>query len=77
MEGIKDKALRYRSLHKDLTFNEVMDRVKIDQTRVFLDPNSSDDDLVKARSTVLALEAIEAVFAEVFNQEAVFDRKNN
>ena len=77
MEGIKDKSLRYRSLHKDLTFNEVMDRVKIDQTRVFLDPNSSDDDLVKARSTVLALEAIEAVFAEVFNQEAVFDRKNN
>ena len=77
MEGIKDKSLRYRSLHKDVTFNEVMERVKSEQTRVFLDPNSSDDDLVKARSTVLALEAIEAVFAEVFNQEAVFDRKNN
>ena len=77
MEGIKDKALRYRNLHKDLTFNEVMDRVKIDQTKIFLDPNSSDEELVRARSTVLALEAIEAVFSEVFNQEAVFDRKNN
>lgn len=76
MEGVKDKAQRYRGLYKDLTFNEVMDRVKIDQTRVFLDPASSDEELVRARSTVLALEAIEAVFQEVFNQEAVFDKKN-
>lgn len=76
MEGVKDKAQRYRGLYKDLTFNEVMDRVKIDQTRVFLDPASTDEELVRARSTVLALEAIEAVFQEVFNQEAVFDKKN-
>ena len=76
MEGVKDKAQRYRGLYKDLTFNEVMDRVKIDQTRIFLDPASTDEELVRARSTVLALEAIEAVFQEVFNQEAVFDKKN-
>jgi len=76
-EGIKDKALRYRNLKKDPTFLEVMDKVKIEQTAIFLNPHSSDEALVKARSVVIALDEVETVFQEVFDQEAVFDKQNN
>ena len=76
MESIKDKALRYRNLSKDETFQELMEVVADRQIDVFLDSSSSTEAIDEARSIVLALKQVEAVIQSVFDEEAVYDKKN-
>ena len=76
-ESIKDKALRYRNLAKDETFQEVMEVVADRQIDVFLDSSSSTEAIDEARSIVLALKQVEAVMQSVFDAEAVFDKHNS
>jgi len=76
-ESIKDKALRYRNLAKDETFQEVMEVVADRQIDVFLDASSSTEAIDEARSIVLALKQVEAVMQSVFDAEAVFDKHNS
>lgn len=76
MESIKDKALRYRNLSKNETFQELMEVVADRQIDVFLDGSSSTEAIDEARSIVLALKQVEAVIQSVFDEEAVYDKKN-
>ena len=76
MEGIKDKAGRYRQLAKDETFQEVLEAAKQRQIQKFLALDTSPEALVAARSVVIALEEIHAVIQSVFDEEAVFDKQN-
>lgn len=76
MEGIKDKAGRYRQLAKDETFQEVLEAAKQRQIQKFLALDTSPETLVAARSVVIALEEIHAVIQSVFDEEAVFDKQN-
>ena len=76
-EGIKDKALRYRNLAKDDTFQEVIESVAERQIEVFLNKDSSVEAIDEARSIVLALKQVEAVIQAVLDEEAVFDKKHN
>lgn len=77
MESIKDKALRYRNLSKDETFQELMEVVADRQIDVFLDSSSSTEAIDEARSIVLALKQVEAVIQSIFDEEAVYDKKNS
>jgi hypothetical protein len=76
VESIKDKALRYRNLSKNETFQELMEVVADRQIDVFLDLSSSTEAIDEARSIVLALKQVEAVIQSVFDEEAVYDKKN-
>ena len=76
MESIKDRALRYRNLAKDETFQELMEIVADRQIEIFLDSSSSTEAIDEARSIVLALKQVEAVIQSVFDEEAVYDKKN-
>lgn len=76
-ENIKDKALRYRNLAKDDTFQEVIESVAERQIEVFLNKDSSVEAIDEARSIVLALKQVEAVIQAVLDEEAVFDKKHN
>lgn len=76
MESIKDKALRYRNLSKNETFQELMEVVADRQIDIFLDSSSSTEAIDEARSIVLALKQVEAVIQSVFDEEAVYDKKN-
>jgi hypothetical protein len=76
MEGIKDKAGRYRQLAKDETFQEVLAVAQQRQIDKFLAMDTSPDALVGARSVVIALQEIHAVIQSVLDEEAVFDKQN-
>lgn len=76
-ESIKDKASRYRNLSKDETFQELMESVAERQIDVFLAKDSSVEAIDEARSIVLALKRIEAVIQSIFDEEAVYDKKNS
>ena len=76
-ESIKDKALRYRNLAKDETFQELMEVVADRQIDIFLDSSSSTEAIDEARSIVLALKQVEAVIQSIFDEEAVYDKKNS
>lgn len=75
MEGIKDKAGRYKRLAKDETFIELMEIVKSRQVEVFLSSDSDEITIDKAHNIVLALREIEAVIQSVLAEESVFDKK--
>ena len=77
MESIKDRALRYRNLAKDETFQELMEIVADRQIDVFLDSSSSTEAIDEARSIVLALKQVEAIIQSVFDEEAVYDKHNS
>lgn len=76
-EHIKDKALRYRNLAKDDTFQELMELVAQRQVDVFLNKESSLEAIDEARSIVLALRQVDAVIQSILDEEAVFDKKHN
>jgi hypothetical protein len=77
MESIKDKALRYRNLSKDETFQELLNTVREQQIAVFTSPDSSIDAIDEARSIVLALENLNRTIQMVLDQEAVWDKHNS
>lgn len=77
MEGIKDKALRYRNLSKDETFRELMENVANDQVAVFLDPESSVDAIDDARAIVVALKNIDRTIRRILDEEAIYDKHNS
>lgn len=77
MEGIKDKASRYRNLIKDETFQELMENVANDQVQVFLNPESSVDAIDDARAIVLALENINRTIQRILDAESVYDKHNS
>lgn len=76
-EGIKDKALRYRNLAKDETFQELIETVANRQVAVFLNVDSSVEAIDEARSIVLALKYVDTVIQSVLDEEAVYDKKNS
>ena len=76
-ENIKDKALRYRNLAKDDTFQELIETVAHRQVEVFLNKDSSLEAIDEARSIVLALKQVDAAIQSVLDEEAVFDKKHN
>ena len=76
-EGIKDKALRYRNLAKDETFQELIETVANRQVAVFLNVDSSAEAIDEARSIVLALKYVDTVIQSVLDEEAVYDKKNS
>jgi len=76
-EGIKDKALRYRNLAKDETFQELIETVANRQVAVFLNTDSSVEAIDEARSIVLALKYVDTVIQSVLDEEAVYDKKNS
>jgi len=77
VESIKDKALRYRNLSKNETFQELMEVVADRQIDVFLDGSSSTEAIDEARSIVLALKYVDTVIQSVLDEEAVYDKKNS
>ena len=76
MEGIKDKAGRYKRLAKDETFIEVLEVAKKRQIDVFLNAASDELAIDKAHSVVLALQEIESVIDSVIAEEMVYDKKH-
>jgi hypothetical protein len=76
-EQIKDKAERYRRLYNDPTFKEVIEIVKERQVDVFKDFSSDTISIESARNVILALHELESVFKYVFDEEAIFDSKQN
>ena len=77
MEGVKDKALRYRNLAKDETFRELMENVANEQVAVFLDPESSVDAIDDARAIVVALKNIDRTIRRILDEEAIYDKHNS
>lgn len=77
MEGIKDKASRYRNLINNETFQELMENVANDQVQVFLNPESSVDAIDDARAIVLALENINRTIQRILDAESVYDKHNS
>lgn len=75
MEGIKDKAGRYKRLAKDETFIELLATVKQRQIDVFLSNTSDSFAIDDAHNIVLALSEIEAVINSVIAEESVYDKK--
>jgi hypothetical protein len=76
MEGIKDKAGRYKRLAKDETFIEILEVARKRQIDVFLSAGSDELAIDKAHSVVLALQEIESVIDSVIAEEMVFDKKH-
>lgn len=76
-ESIKDKALRYRNLAKDETFQELIETVAHRQVDVFLSQESSTEAIDAARSIVVALKEIDTVIQSILDAEAVYDKKHN
>ena len=77
MEGVKDKALRYRNLSKDETFRELIETVANEQVAVFLDPESSVDAIDDARAIVVALKNIDRTIRRILDEEAIYDKHNS
>jgi hypothetical protein len=75
MEGIKEKAGRYKRLAKDETFIELLATVKQRQIDVFLSNASDSFAIDDAHNIVLALSEIEAVIDSVIAEESVHDKK--
>ena len=76
-ESIKDRALRYRNLAKDETFQELIETVAHRQVDVFLSQESSTEAIDAARSIVVALKEIDTVIQSILDAEAVYDKKHN
>ena len=73
--NIKDKAQRARQLYKDETFQEVLENIREQQTRVFLSNEASIDAIKNAHDIVRALNYIEGYFNTVFTDEAIYDKQ--
>lgn len=76
-ESIKDKALRFRNLAKDETFQELIETVAHRQVDVFLSQESSTEAIDAARAIVVALKEIDTVIQSILDAEAVYDKKHN
>lgn len=76
-ESIKDKALRFRNLAKDETFQELIETVAHRQVDVFLSQESSTEAIDEARAIVVALKEIDTVIQSILDAEAVYDKKHN
>ena len=76
-ESIKDKALRFRNLAKDETFQELIETVAHRQVDVFLSQESSTEAIDDARAIVVALKEIDTVIQSILDAEAVYDKKHN
>jgi len=76
-ESIKDKALRFRNLAKDETFQELIETVAHRQVDVFLAQESSTEAIDEARAIVVALKEIDTVIQSILDAEAVYDKKHN
>ena len=77
MEGIKDKASRYRHLAKDQTFLELMETVAEEQVQVFLSSESTVDDIDNARAIVVALKNIDRTIQRILDEESIYDKHNS
>jgi len=77
MEGIKDKAGRYKRLANDETFIELLATAKQRQIDIFLSSGADSLDIDEAHNIVLALSEIESVINAVIAEEAVYDKKQN
>ena len=73
--NIKEKAGNARQLLQDETFKEVLESIREQQTSVFLNSESSTDDLKHSHDIVRALNCIEDRFNTIFMDEAIFDKK--
>jgi len=73
--NIKEKAGHARQLLQDETFQEVLNSIREQQTKVFLNSESSQDDLKHAHDVIRALNHIEDGFNTIFLDEALFDKK--
>jgi len=75
---IKQKAANARTLLANETFKEVLDNIKNDQIKVFL--NSSIQDTAvreEAHSIVNAIHKIEHYLQSCINDEKMLDKKTN
>lgn len=73
--SIKGKAGNARRLLQDDTFQEVLHSIREQQTKVFLNSESSTDDLKHAHDVIRALNYIEDSFNTIFLDEALHDKK--
>lgn len=73
--NIKDKASRIRQLQKDPVFQDVIQDIRERQTSVFLNADSSQDDLKGAHDIIRALNQIDIYFNSVYAEEAMYDKQ--
>ena len=73
--NIKDKASRIRQLQKDPVFQDVIQEIRERQTNVFLNADSSQDDLKGAHDVIRALNQIDIYFNSVYSEEAMYDKQ--
>jgi hypothetical protein len=74
---IKQRAANARSLLANESFKQVLEEIKNDQIKVFLNSSSTSADIEEAHSVVNAIQKIEHHLQSSINDEKIFDKKNN
>jgi hypothetical protein len=74
---IKQRAANARSLLANESFKQVLEEIKNDQIKVFLNNSSTSADIEEAHSVVSAIQKIEHHLQSSINDEKIFDKKNN
>jgi len=74
---IKQRAANARSLLANESFKQVLEEIKNDQIKVFLNIGSTNADIEEAHSVVSAIQKIEHHLQSSINDEKIFDKKNN
>jgi dihydroxyacetone kinase DhaKLM complex PTS-EIIA-like component DhaM len=73
--NLKDRASGVRRLQDDEVFNFILDEIRGEQVRVFMDTGSSQDDREAAHDLIRALQKIEDQFQTILLDEAIFDKQ--
>ena len=74
---IKQRAANARSLLANESFKQVLEEIKNDQIKVFLNTGSTTADIEEAHAVVSAIQKIEHHLQSSINDEKIFDKKNN
>jgi hypothetical protein len=72
---IAAKAARAQQILTDEVFTEVISVLKKDSIGVFTYPNATDEDVMEARRTVLALSLVEQQLQKFVNDWKLLERK--
>lgn len=72
---ISTKAARAQQILNDEVFKEALSVLKDDSVRVFMYPNSTDDEIMEARKAVLALSLVERQLQKFVNDWKLLERK--
>ncbi len=75
MSEIKEWAAKIRHLRNDEVYGAVINHIREQQVKVFLNSGSYDSDISSAHDIIKALDKIEGYFNSVLSEEAIFDKR--